>query len=331
MSGSRSLGLLLLSVCFCAGVALAVSAAGFSALATRTQPKLNPPTVLWNAYPLRQAHTSTTRASNKKPITTKTRSTGARGNRSASRPTSSPGGFPTIFVMTGLIGALLASTLLFVAHAAPARAGGYRRAPRPFKPPARPRRSARPSRARLKRSREKQPPPAQPPEAEPRVEPVSPPEGVEESSAAPSPPQEERERTDDLLEALRPNLELVEEPEEVSAPEVRLRPMKLVEADQHLSAVTQELLQRRIVAEDEFGEIKLWRGYVKCQLYIEVEGSPEAFRESSLFRLRDPMVPDDRAEQALADLLADLEGSGWQVVETGPAWYSRVLKRSMPT
>jgi hypothetical protein len=331
MSGTRSLGpLLLLSVIFCAGVALAVSATGFSALATRTQPKLKPPTVLWNAYPLRQAHTNTTQAANKKPITTEARSTAARGNRSANRPTSSPGGFPTIFVMTGVIGALLASTLLFVAHAAPGRAGGYRRVPRPSKPPARTGRSARPSLGRTKRSREKQPPPAQPPEVESRVEPVVSPEPVEQSSAAPSPPAE-RETTDDLLEALRPNIEPAEEPEEVSALEVMPRAMKLVEADLHPSAVKQALPQRAKVAGDLFGEIRLWRGYVKCQLYIEVEGSPGAFRESSLFRLRDPMVPDDRAEKALADLLADLERAGWLVVETGPAWYRRRLKRSMLT
>lgn len=401
MSGTRSLGLLLLlSFVFCVGLVLAASTAGISALAARTQQKLNPPTVLWNAYPLRQAHSSTTqRASNNKPISTGTNKVSAtspmrtrtgptetrpkvgHGNRVASRPTSGVGGFPTVFVMVGVIGVLLASTLLLVSHAVPATGGGYRRSRGPIKtkPRSRTGKTGRPSPARRKPSRAKHPPTAQPTEvkhlsrakppkaqpdtpkhpptgrpspvrpAAPRAKPVSPPESssieqpsrtkpasppppkpVDENFAAPSPP-DQRETTDDLLDALPPKINPAEAPEQVST-ESGLRPVKTVEADPHLShAVRQARPQRREVAGDQFCEIRLWRGYVKCQLYVEVEGSPGAFVESSLFRLRNPLVADDRAQRVLADLLADLERSGWLVVETGPAWYRCRLRRFKPT
>jgi hypothetical protein len=74
-------------------------------------------------------------------------------------------------------------------------------------------------------------------------------------------------------------------------------------------------------------EIRLWRGYVKCQLYVELEGVPGALAESPLFRLRNPLTPDDRARRELSQLLAGLERQGWTVVETGPVWYRRRLER----
>ena len=352
MSGTRSLGLLLLSSVFCAGLALAVSTAGISAPATRTQQKLNPPTVLWNAYPLRQAHSSTThQASNNKatstgtskvsttsPMRTSTGPTETRpkvghGNRVASRPTSGTGGFPTVFVMAGVLGALLASTFLLVSHAVPARAGGYRRSRGPIKTKQRSRtgRTGRPLPARREPSSAKRPPTVKQPSRTSAASPPPPPQPVDANSAAPSPP-DQRETTDDLVDALRPNIKPAEDPEQVSVPESGLRPVKLVEADPHLSAAVRQVpTLRREVARDQFCEIKFWRGYVKCQLYVEVEGWPGPVVESSFFRLRNPMEPDDRAQTVLADLLADLERSGWLVVETGPVWYRRRLQRSTST
>jgi hypothetical protein len=333
MSGTRSLQLLLLSVVFCAGLALAASTAGISAVATLTQPKLNPPTVLWKAYPLRQAHTSTNQqAANNKPTgtrtskpsttsptstrtsRTKTRSTVEHGNRVASQPTSNTGGFPTVLVMAGVIGALLASTLLFVRYAPSASAGGYRRNRRPptTKPSSRTARTTRPSPAP---SNDKKHPHATRP--------------VDEDVAAPPTP-DQRETTDDLLEALWPNVDLVEDPERVSAPQSQRRAVKPVAADLHGSDAVRQPPQRREIAGQQFCEIRLWRGWVKYQLYVEVEGSPGAFVESPLFRLRNPMAPDDHVHGVLSDLLADLERSGWSVVDTGPLWYSRRLHRSAP-
>jgi len=348
--GTRSLGLLLMCFVFCVGLALAAATAGISAPATRTQPKLNPPTALWNAYPLRPARSAAQRASNSKPISTgrskasttspipartgptKARPAVVRRKRIASRPTYGTGGFPTVFVMTGLLGAMLASTLLLVAHLGPARAGGYRRSRGPIKtkPSFRTGRTGTPSPTRRKPSRATRPPSVEQPS---RTKPSPPPQpkAVDENAAAPSPP-DERETTDDLLEALRPNIEPVEDPAQVSARESGLRPVKPAKADpQLLYAVRQTRPQRREVAADQFCEIKLWRGYVKCQFYVEVERSPGAFVKSSFFRLRNPLVPDDRARRALADLLVDLERSGWSVVETGPDWYRRRLRRSTQT
>jgi hypothetical protein len=332
VSGTRSLRLLLLSFVFCAGLALAASTAGISALATGTQQKLNPPTALWNAYPLRQAHSTANKpiSTGKSKVTktgpTETRPTAVRGNRVAGRPNSGAGGFPTVFVMTGVLGALLASALLFAGHAAPARAGVYRRSRGPIKtkPPSRTGRAGRHSPARTKPSRAKPPPTVEQPS---RTKPISPPppKPVDET------PPEEREETDDLLDALRPNIKPAEDPEQVSEPVSGLRAVRPVEADQHhLAVVRQAPPQRREAARDQFCEIKFWRGYVKCQLYVEVEGSPGVFVKSPFFRLRDPMVPDDRAQSALADLLADLERSGWSVVATGRVWYQRRLQRSTP-
>jgi hypothetical protein len=235
--------------------------------------------------------------------------------------------------MTGLLGAMLASTLLLVAHLGPARAGGYRRSRGPVKTksPFRGAGTGTPSPARRKPSRATRPPSVEQPS---RTKPASPPpqpKAVDENAAAPSPP-EERETTDDLLDALRPSIEPAEDPEQVSARESGLRPVQPAKADpQLLYAVRQAPPQRREVAADQFCEIKLWRGYVKCQFYVEVERSPGAFVKSSFFRLRNPLVPDDRARRALADLLVDLERSGWSVVETGPDWYRRRLRRSTRT
>jgi hypothetical protein len=338
-------GLLLLSLIFCVGLALAAATAGMSALATRTH-QLNPPTALWDAYPLRQVHSTTAERASKEPAgirtgPTETRPTPARGRRIASRPTSGTGGFPTVFVMTGVIGALLASTLLMVAHGVPARAGGYRRTRGPIKtkPQSHARRTGRPSSARSKASRPKSPQaPPDPPEHQPAARlsaaaPAAP-------RTAPVPPREspsvehpdEGETTGDLLDALRPRIEPAEDPVQVSGPESGLRPVKLVEAEQHRSHALRQAQPRRLeVAQEQFCEIKLWRGYVKCQFYVEVAGWQGGFFESSLFRLRDPTVPDDRARQALSDLLADLERAGWSVAETGPVWYQHRLQRSTST
>jgi hypothetical protein len=84
-------------------------------------------------------------------------------------------------------------------------------------------------------------------------------------------------------------------------------------------------------AAEQLAEIRLWRGYLKCQLYIEVEGAAGALVESRFFRLRNPMAPDDGARQVLTDLLGDLERAGWSVVESGPGWYRHRLERPRPS
>jgi hypothetical protein len=77
-------------------------------------------------------------------------------------------------------------------------------------------------------------------------------------------------------------------------------------------------------------QIRLWRGYLKCQLLaapIEMSGEPEALAFSPFFRLRDDDAPTASAEAALQTLIEELELSGWTVVREGPRWYQRALKR----
>jgi hypothetical protein len=77
----------------------------------------------------------------------------------------------------------------------------------------------------------------------------------------------------------------------------------------------------------EVCEIRLWRGYIKCQLLAALTGSEDAIAVSPYFRLRDEDSPGDEARLALRDLIATLEQSGWTVVSRGPTWYEDRLER----
>jgi hypothetical protein len=69
-------------------------------------------------------------------------------------------------------------------------------------------------------------------------------------------------------------------------------------------------------------EIRLWRGYVKCQLYAVLEGSEErAIASSRYFRLRHDEMPNTEGQQALTSLLETLEARGWTVALAGPIRY----------
>ncbi len=74
-------------------------------------------------------------------------------------------------------------------------------------------------------------------------------------------------------------------------------------------------------------EIRLWRGYVKCQLYVTVSGSKEAIALSRYFRLRAEEAPGAGAQRARAELLGVLEQDGWTVVSEGALWYKLRLER----
>lgn len=77
-------------------------------------------------------------------------------------------------------------------------------------------------------------------------------------------------------------------------------------------------------------EIRLWRGFTKCQLYASLAGSAEAFALSPYFRLRDQLAPNEQAQHALAALLAELEQGGWTVVSGGRPWYRHTLELFPP-
>jgi hypothetical protein len=74
-------------------------------------------------------------------------------------------------------------------------------------------------------------------------------------------------------------------------------------------------------------EIRLWRGFVKFQLFAVMAGSEGAFAVSPYFRLREDDTPTPQAEHALAALLANLERAGWTVASSGPTWYRHRLER----
>ena len=200
--------------------------------------------------------------------------------------------FPTLLLTIGVLAALLASTALVLARrSAPARAGTYPRARKPVDGP------------RSRRTRR---------------DPV------------PAPP--DLRRGDDLVEALRPK---VARPEGASVPEHELRPIGPIEAERPSAAPfpvssypVSAPPERREAAEAQRCEIRLWRGYVKCQLYVAAAGSAEAQTTSRFFRLRNGAVPGDDALQALSALVAELESAGWSVAATGPAWYDRRLERA---
>jgi hypothetical protein len=134
--------------------------------------------------------------------------------------------------------------------------------------------------------------------------------------------------SDELLEALRPK---VAQPEPALMPEPQLRP---IEAERPsvsplpLSTDPVSALSER--REAQRCEIKLWRGYVKCQLYVAAAGSADAQITSRFFRLRKEEEPGDDALQALSTLIAELESAGWSVAATGQAWYDRRLERAIP-
>jgi hypothetical protein len=78
-------------------------------------------------------------------------------------------------------------------------------------------------------------------------------------------------------------------------------------------------------------EIRLWRGYVKCQLYAASLDRPRAaaaFAFSPFFRLRDEDTPTEKAAVALKTLVDRLERDGWTVVSAGAHWYQLRLNRS---
>jgi hypothetical protein len=94
----------------------------------------------------------------------------------------------------------------------------------------------------------------------------------------------------------------------------------------------------------EIYEIRIWRGYVKAQLYA-VAGSDKRIATSRYFKLARTEVPTAEALSALSELRAELEVQGW-AISKGSHWYqkppivltsptsrpsSRVLRRRGPT
>jgi hypothetical protein len=310
----------------------AVASSG--ALAAGTKPKLDPPTLLWKTYPLVQhprAHVARTPPSSER--------------REASAPSSGQTQpLDHMLLLTALLATFLAAgSILFLRRPATARVGGSARGrsgartPRPARRP-----EPRRPRSRTKAPPAREPEPAPPPSdlsPERTTEPVVP----AEDEAAPDAPDAVERALDGLLEALEPHARQQRTPEldlrelivrKYSAP-ASARPRIDREIDEALDRI-----EKRRVAEARAraaprtslarSETKLWRGFVKSQLYAAMVGSEDAFALSEPFRLRDVDQPTSQARRELTTLLANLAQTGWTVVAHGAAWYERTLELRPP-
>lgn len=199
-----------------------------------------------------------------------------------------------------------------------------------------------------------------PPEPEPPVaEEPSPPEPEPAAADAPSPPEPEQEppaavepATEEspperasapgqgllqtLGEKIRPSQAGPEPPlepvvaETPVAPPTPTRPAaepKPATPEQKPRRRRPRRRARRSGANVQHCEIKLWRGFVKCQFYAVPAGSEEAFAVSPYFRLKEDDAPTEQAEKALAVLLEKLERADWVVASTGATWYRHRLEK----
>ncbi len=140
------------------------------------------------------------------------------------------------------------------------------------------------------------------------------------------------------------------EPEPTSEPVLELQLRELIEQKHAAPSAARPELEREIEAlherietrpaeapQPDAGpvslarcEIRLWRGFIRCQLYATLGGSEVAFALSPYFRLRDDLAPNEQAQQALAALVAELEQGGWTVVSEGRPWYRHTLELFPP-
>ena len=152
----------------------------------------------------------------------------------------------------------------------------------------------------------------------------------------------EPEHSDDLLEGLQPKApqlapppdrrELQKEIETRPGPiEAAPKAVRAAEPPARKTTQTQPVHARLRNARREATsvaacEIRLWRGFVKCQLYATDMASGAVLAESPYFRLRVEDGPSPDAQKALSALLTELELRGWHVESDGPSWYHRRLQ-----
>jgi hypothetical protein len=340
----RLIGLCMLAAAFAASEGIAIPAASAG-----QGKKLDPPTLLWKSYPLERRPSTTGRAE-------------APFRRRASRQTSAHQDHLLTPALVSVFTLLLASAaIVLVRRSMPIRVGNGRRTPSRAPMP----RSAQPASLDRPRRRPQQlrevipevvrehhaPAPQSPapqsdadllealqpkPPSLPRPEvavvdleearPDRTPEPVEQRPATQTklretsdPLAEERKAEAALLSHL--GLELW----------TRIADVPLVPHPEPTSPTHEETRAQQQTRPQRAGvevcEIKLWRGYIKCQLRAALRRSEAVIAVSSYFRLRDEDSPGDEARLALRDLIATLEQRGWTVVSRGPTWYEDRLQR----
>jgi hypothetical protein len=92
-------------------------------------------------------------------------------------------------------------------------------------------------------------------------------------------------------------------------------------SDDLLEALRPVPPRRREPVSAETCEIRIWRGYVKAQLYA-VAGSDKRIATSRYFKLARTEIPTADALSALSELRAELEVQGWAISE-GSHWYQK--------
>lgn len=328
----------LLLLCVLAAALTVAGTVATPAAHTARDQRGRPPTLLWNSYPLEQRPRAVV------PRVVKLSGLPQREAIRQTAPQSSQQ-FQSLLLASVLLATMLGmAAIVLLRSSIPVRVGtSLRGGVRASSP--RPVRRAKPRKAPPKRTQR------------PRVgevtadsaEPQTPPAEVAEPDPEPQrgllellqpQPEENVERT---VEAMLPQPGPA--PEQTQEPVLELQLRELVkrkyaapaaarpQLDREIEAVRARIKTRRAEAPRPEAavslarcEIRLWRGYVKSQLYATLAGSSQVFAVSPSFRLRDELVPTEHAQHALTALLEELEQKGWSVVSGGRPWYRHTLK-----
>jgi hypothetical protein len=324
---------------------LAVLAAVFALAATIAIPTAHPaekrqdraPTLLWNSYPLEQRPRAAVPRVVKQGVVP-TKEASRHGTPQSGRPLEN-----LVLLSSVLLATLLVfATIVLLRSSVPVRAASSMR----HRVRARSARPVRRPRSQKTRPTREDPPPLREVTAGFAPEPETAGGETVEPEPIGQPPASERfvERTAAAAETRRP------EPQPSPEPALELQLRELVERKHAATPAARPELEREIEALHERietrsaetpepkvaavslarCEIRLWRGFVKCQLYAALAGSDESVALSQYFRLQDDLVPNDQARHALATLVGELEQGGWTVVSGGRPWYRHTLELVAP-
>jgi hypothetical protein len=327
-------------------VAIGVSVATPSVRADVGKTLKHPPSLLWKSYPLQQRAKAQARAKAKAKaarLASRTREASAQtGSSDASGPSA-------LLVVTMVLAAMVAAGTIVLSRLRPVHIGlpfsRRRRVPPP--PTTTVRRKS--GEELLEALRPWLPPGSdEPPEAV-AVAPARP--ALPEPSPEPSPVAESTEtrpkpepRRPKSRKRVKPRKRLKPKPQpqpkrsKEPRPSQEAKPAPRPEAAPKQEPTprpetrpTREVVRRPSHREGTslaWCEIKLWRGFVKCQLYAVLEGSEDrAIASSKYFRLHDDGTSSPQGQEALTALLERLEAEGWTVVLVGPTWYGHRLER----
>jgi hypothetical protein len=295
-----------------------------AAASTGQETTLRPPTLLWKSYPLEQ-RPSTTEQAQAGPASLSAPRQRSEATRQAAQP-GSPEVQPlqNLLIVSALLATLVATmaAILLLQSSVPARVGGFRRARdgARLREPARRPSGPMPPRRKRRRPQEVTGRPIADPHAQP-MQPAVPEPSAPELEPVPEQAVERREWESEEDQTRELPLEL----------QLRVTTRSVPKGTTEEGPPPHRHRARQTRASVESCEIRLWRGYVKCQLYATVRGSDQAFALSRQFRLRDEDAPSAKAQRALADLLVELAQGGWTVVLDGPIWYQHWLQRAAVT